>query len=131
MLGLLCTASLHIFCDLNQSGTYSNKGSSMHTTSSYSSWDPGTYFSMRNKTVQTPSMIYQNMLLNKSIMIFIHAPALGKCQIFLYPVTRYNKAHVYAHNFSVSFFSFSGTHQSHHIDGCQATRINSFFIETF
>ena len=29
---------------------------------------------------------------------------------FLYPVTRYKKTHVYAHNFSVSFFSSSDIH---------------------
>ena len=37
---------------------------------------------------------------------------------FWYPVIRYKKAHVYAHNFSASFFSSSETHQSYHCDGC-------------
>ena len=43
-------------------------------------------------------------------------------------VTRHKKVHVYAHNFSVSFFSSSGTQQSHHLDGCQATGINLCFL---
>ena len=29
------------------------------------------------------------------------------------------------------FFSSSGTHQSHHLDGCQAIRINPSFIFAF
>ena len=29
------------------------------------------------------------------------------------------KAYIYLHSFSVSSFSSSGTHQSHHLDGCQ------------
>ena len=50
---------------------------------------------------------------------------------FLQLVTRYKKIHIYPHNFSGSFFSSPGIHQSHHLDGCQAMGINSFFIEVF
>ena len=50
---------------------------------------------------------------------------------FLYLVTRCKKAHVYTHNFSVSLFSSSGTHQSHHLDGCQAMGGSSSFIFAF
>ena len=47
---------------------------------------------------------------------------------FLHPVTRYKKAYVYAHNFSVSFFSSYDIHQSQYLDGCQVIVINSFFV---
>ena len=40
--------------------------------------------------------------------------------IFCIRSTNTKKVHVYAHNFSVSVVSSSGTHQSHHLDGCQA-----------
>ena len=50
---------------------------------------------------------------------------------FLYPVIRYKKAHVFAHDFSVSFFSSSGIHQPHHLDECQVIGINSSFIFAF
>ena len=49
----------------------------------------------------------------------------------LYLVTRHQKVYVYAHNASVSLFLSSGTHQSHHLDGYQATGINSSFIFAF
>ena len=42
-----------------------------------------------------------------------------------------NKAYVYVHYFSVSFFSSSGKRQSHHLGGCQAMGINSSFIFAF
>ena len=41
------------------------------------------------------------------------------------------QVYIYLHNFSVSFFSSSGTHQSHHLDGCQAMGKNSSFIFAF
>ena len=50
---------------------------------------------------------------------------------FLYLTTRHKKVHAYAHNFSVSFFSSLESHQSHHLDGCQAIGINSSFIFAF
>ena len=51
---------------------------------------------------------------------------------FLYPVIRCKKIHVYTDNkISISVFSPSGTHQSHHFDGCQAIGINSSFIWDF
>ena len=37
----------------------------------------------------------------------------------------------YFRNFSVSFFSSSGIHQSHHLDGCQAIGRSSSFIFAF
>ena len=49
----------------------------------------------------------------------------------MYQVTRHKKAHIYAHNFSVSFFSSSETHQFRHLDGCQAIGINSFSTCSF
>ena len=49
----------------------------------------------------------------------------------LYPVARYKKVYVYANNVSVSFFSSSRTHQSHHLDGCQAMDINSLLVCAF
>ena len=50
---------------------------------------------------------------------------------FLHPVTRHKKRHIHAYSFSVSFFLSSGTHQFHHLHGCQAMGINSSFIFTF
>ena len=50
---------------------------------------------------------------------------------FLHPATRHKKPHVYAHNFSISFFSSSGTHQPHHLNGCQEIGVNPFLICTF
>ena len=50
---------------------------------------------------------------------------------FLCLVTRYKKVHVYAHNFSVSFFSSSDMHQSKYLDGYQAIGKSSSFIEVF
>ena len=41
------------------------------------------------------------------------------------------KVHVYAHNFSVSFFSSSDIHQSKYLDGCQKMSKSSSFIEAF
>ena len=41
--------------------------------------------------------------------IFINSPFRPKKKLYL--VTRHKKAHVYAHNFSVSFFSSSDNHQ--------------------
>ena len=38
---------------------------------------------------------------------------------------------VYPHKFSISFFLSSGTHQSQHLDGCQAMDKRSSFIEAF
>ena len=37
----------------------------------------------------------------------------------------------YPENCSVSCFSSSGMHQSHHLDGCQAMGKSSSFIEAF
>ena len=48
-----------------------------------------------------------------------------------YPVTRHRKVYVYPHNFSVSRFSSSDIHQSHHLDGCQAMGISHFLICAF
>ena len=64
----------------------------------------------------------------KQVNHFIHTLARVN---FLYLLIRHNKAYVYAHNFSVCFFSSSGTQQSHYLDGCEATRINSFLICAF
>ena len=65
--------------------------------------------------------------------IFIYCPFRPKR--FLYPVTRhvnvYPQVHVYPQNVFVSFFSSSDMHQSHHLDGCQATGKSSPFIEAF
>ena len=41
------------------------------------------------------------------------------------------KGPVYPHIFSLSFFSSSGTHQFHHLDGYQVIDINSPFIFAF
>ena len=107
------------------------------TASSYTSWTPGTYFSMYNKTVQAPSMMYQNIFLNKSI-IFIHTPMPRQGSNFmdlskknLYLIIKQKEVYTYLHNFSVSCFSSSGIRQSHQRDGCQAIGINSSFIEAF
>ena len=50
---------------------------------------------------------------------------------FLYLVIRHKKEYAYNHNFSVSFFSSSEIHQSHHLDGCQVIGIYSYFIFAF
>ena len=42
---------------------------------------------------------------------------------------RHKKSH--SHIFSVSFFSSSGIHQSHHLDRCQVIGINSFLFCAF
>ena len=64
---------------------------------------------------------------------FIYGPFRPKK--FLYPVTRhvnvYPQVHVYPQNVFVSFFSSSDMHQSHHLDGCQATGKSCPFIEAF
>ena len=46
-------------------------------------------------------------------------------------VIKHKKAYVYDQNFSVSVFSSSDIHQSHHLHGRQAVGINSSFIEAF
>ena len=87
-------------------------------------------------TRQARSMIYQNTFLNQSI-IFIHTlwPRWGSNIMdrkrFCVRSQGTEKFHVCAHNFSVSLFSSSGTHWSHHLDGCQAIGIKSSFIFAF
>ena len=76
---------------------------------------------MHKKAVRALSMIYQNKFLNQSI-IFIHTLKPSRGSIFCVRSQDTKKFHVYAHNFSVSLFSSSGTHQSHHPDGCQANQ---------
>ena len=66
---------------------------------------------------------------NKEVDIFICSPFWSKN--FLHPVTRYKRAYIYFHNFSISVFSSSETHQSECLDGCQAIGINSFLTEAF
>ena len=50
---------------------------------------------------------------------------------FLYLVIKHKKIHVYAHKFSVSFFSSSDMHKSRHLDGRQAMGDSSSFIFDF
>ena len=38
---------------------------------------------------------------------------------------------LFACNFSISCFSYSGTHQYHHLDGCQAIGKSSSAVEAF
>ena len=127
-----CTSLVFLKC----SGTNANECGSLCTTSSYIYWGTGKYFSMYTKTVRNELyMIYQNIFLNQSV-IFINA--LGPSQILwtfqkkiFLSAHQTQKSPCLSQKFFCLFFSSSGTHQSHHLDGCQATRINVFLICAF
>ena len=77
------------------------------------------------------SSIYQ-LFLSLSINVF-------SCNLFLAQISTFffintfliSGYQVVKNNFSVSLFSSSRMHQSYHLDGCQATGINSFLICAF
>ena len=58
-------------------------------------------------------------------------------EVKIYPKTvifvsdNFKNNHLLLPQFYVSFFSSSETHQSHHLDGCQAACTNSSFISAF
>ena len=62
--------------------------------------------------------------------IFISTPFLDQ-KLFASGYKIQKTTHVYAHNASLSLFSSSDMHQSHHLDGCQIMGANSSFIEAF
>ena len=62
-------------------------------------------------------------------------PKLGEVKTFpeavIFVSDNFKTTIRYFHNFSVSFFSSSGIHQCHHLDGCQAIGRSSSFIYAF
>ena len=126
--GLWATASLQIPCVLKQSGVYTKRFESICTASLYIScvlkWSGTT--------------IIKRKIIADALILFISlCPGWGKNipwdgDLLIQKHIRYPKTNICCfHNFCVSFFSSLGTHQSRHLDGCQAIGINSFFIFAF
>ena len=69
--GSASKASLHISCVLKQSGTNVQRRGFLRTSLLHASCVPGIYFSMYDKTLHAPSMIYPITFLNESIILFI------------------------------------------------------------
>ena len=120
MHSLLRTASLHISCVLKRSGIYGNESGSVRTASLHISY-----------VLRCPDIV------TIQLVMFIYALRVKwglnfmDTKNFCVRSQDAKKFPVYPHNFSVSFFLSSGTHQSHHLDGCQAMDKRSSFIEAF
>ena len=76
------------------------------------------------------------LIYHKSINTHVYlCLRLGEVKIFLEVVIfvsdNFKTTIRYFHNFSVSFFLSLGTHESHHLDGCQAIGRSSSFIFAF
>ena len=142
MVGII---SLHIFCVLRRSGAYANESGFMRTASPHIScvlrWLGISFIQHEifESRWSRPSIILpKNLFPLNALIFYLYHWAQARVKFygqnadhFKKIVTRYKKVHVYVHNFSVSFFSSSERHQSHHLDGCQAIRINSSFIFAF
>ena len=120
MHSLLRTALLHISCVLKQSGTYVNESGSVRTASLHIS-----------------CVLRWSGIVTIQLVVFIYALRVKWELNFIYRKKicirskDTKKFHAYACNFFISCFSWLGTHQPHHLDGCQAIGINSSFICVF
>ena len=104
---LIFTASLHISCVLKQSGTYANESEFMRMASSHIScvlrW-------LGIVTIQLVMFLFMPLRSAKKFCIWSQkGPCL--CPQF--------------------FFSYSETHQSQYLDGCQAMGKGSSFIDVY
>ena len=104
----------------------------MRAASLHISW----VFKSSGTSVKKLGLMYTNHFhgtcFNVTLIFCFNFPEVSQILLVkFYVVNRYKKVYVYAHNFSVSFFSSSDIHQSQCLDGSQVMGRSSSFIFTF